>query len=314
MKGLRDLLFSVAQGGKASLIPMCVRLIFLSSACHTSPIHQSKHVVEPDVSYRTLFLSDLHLGTRGCQADLLMDFLGRYDAETIYLVGDIFDGWKLQRGWHWPQRHNDVVQAFLKKAQEGTRIVFVPGNHDEVMRSYLGTHFGGIEVAETADFIAQDGRRYLVTHGDQFDVIVKNARWLALLGDRAYELLIWCNPRLNKIRRLWSKRYWSLSKWAKAQVKQAVNFIGKFEETLAEDARQNGYDGVICGHIHHANIRMIDDIHYLNTGDWVESCTAIVEEDDGTLRLIDWEAAIARRHKLARKVSRSKSRKTKELT
>ncbi|SCZ66177.1 UDP-2,3-diacylglucosamine diphosphatase [Epibacterium ulvae] len=266
------------------------------------------------MSYRTLFLSDLHLGTRGCQADLLMDFLGRYDAETIYLVGDIFDGWKLQRGWHWPQRHNDVVQAFLKKAQEGTRIVFVPGNHDEVMRSYLGTHFGGIEVAETADFIAQDGRRYLVTHGDQFDVIVKNARWLALLGDRAYELLIWCNPRLNKIRRLWSKRYWSLSKWAKAQVKQAVNFIGKFEETLAEDARQGGYDGVICGHIHHANIRMIDDIHYLNTGDWVESCTAIVEDADGTLRLIDWEAAIARRHKLARKVSRSKSRKTKELT
>ncbi len=266
------------------------------------------------MSYRTLFLSDLHLGTRGCQADLLLNFLSCHEADCIYLVGDIFDGWKLKRGWHWPQAHNDVVQALLKKAQEGTRIIFVPGNHDEVMRSYLGTHFGGIEVSETADFISADGRRYLVTHGDQFDVIVKNAKWLALMGDRAYGLLIWCNPRLNQIRRLWSKRYWSLSKWAKAQVKQAVNFIGKFEEVLAQDARQGGYDGVICGHIHHANIRMIDEIHYLNTGDWVESCTAIVEEHDGTLRLIDWEAALARKHKLARKVARAKSRKSKELT
>ncbi|MBB93948.1 MAG: UDP-2,3-diacylglucosamine hydrolase [Rhodobacteraceae bacterium] len=262
--------------------------------------------------HRTIFLSDLHLGTRGCQADLLLDFLARYDPDTIYLVGDIFDGWRMRRGWHWPQSHNDVVQTLLDKARQGTRIIFIPGNHDEVMRDYFGTHFGGIEVVPQADFTALDGKRYLVTHGDQFDVIVMNARWLALLGDRAYEFLIWCNPRINRIRRLWSNRYWSLSKWAKQQVKQAVNFIGQYEEVLADDARRGKYDGVICGHIHHANIRMIDEILYVNTGDWVESCTAIVEEPDGALRLIDWEAAMARKRMLARRMARKKSGRTKE--
>ncbi|WP_116134604.1 UDP-2,3-diacylglucosamine diphosphatase [Tropicimonas sp. IMCC34043] len=264
--------------------------------------------------HRTIFLSDIHLGTRGCQAELLQSFLAHYDADTIYLVGDIFDGWKLRRGWHWPQGHNDVVQALLDKAGHGTRIVFIPGNHDEVMRSYLGTHFGGIEVVENADFVALDGKRYLVTHGDQFDVIVMNAKWLALLGDRAYGFLIWLNPRINQVRRLWSAQYWSLSKWAKQQVKQAVNFIGEYEEVLADDARRGGYDGVICGHIHHANIRMIDEIHYVNTGDWVESCTAIVEDPDGSLRLIDWEAAMTRKRMLARKVARRRSKKNKELS
>ncbi len=262
--------------------------------------------------HRTIFLSDLHLGTRGCQADLLLDFLAKYEAETIYLVGDIFDGWKMKRGWHWPQAHNDVVQAFLDKARQGTRIIFIPGNHDEVMRDYFGTHFGGIEVVPQADFTARDGKRYLVTHGDQFDVIVMNARWLALLGDRAYEFLIWCNPRINRIRRLWSHSYWSLSKWTKQQVKHAVNFIGQYEDVLADCARRGTYDGVICGHIHHANIRRIDDILYVNTGDWVESCTAIVEDEDGSLRLVDWEQAITRKLLLARRMSRRKIARSKE--
>lgn len=261
------------------------------------------------MSYRTLFLSDLHLGTRGCQADLLVDFLSKYHADTIYLVGDIFDGWKLRRGWHWPQSHNDVVQALLEKASMGTRIIFVPGNHDEVMRNYLGTHFGGIEVVEKAEFEALDGSRYLVTHGDQFDVVVMNAGWLAHLGDRAYEFLIWLNPKINKLRWLWGYRYWSLSKWAKQQVKQAVNYIGHYEEVLADDARRGGYDGVICGHIHHACIRKIGDITYANTGDWVESCTAIVEGPDGKLRLVDWEESMTRKRMLARKVARKKTKK-----
>ncbi len=191
--------------------------------------------------FRTIFLSDIHLGTRGCRADLLLDFLRTHDAGTIYLVGDIFDGWAIsRRGWHWPQAHNDVVQALLDKAQDGTRVIFIPGNHDEVMRNYLGTHFGGIEVMETADFVGLNGKRFLVTHGDQFDAVVMNAKWLAHLGDRAYDFMIWMNPKINHIRALFGRRYWSLSKWAKQQVKTAVNFIGQYEDVLAEEARRGG--------------------------------------------------------------------------
>ncbi|WP_195818303.1 UDP-2,3-diacylglucosamine diphosphatase [Roseobacter sp. MH60115] len=262
--------------------------------------------------HRTIFLSDIHLGTRGCRADLLLDFLNKHDAEEIYLVGDIFDGWALRRGWHWPQKHNDVVQLLLKKTHNGTRVVFIPGNHDEVMRNYLGTHFGGIEVVETADFTAQNGKRYFVTHGDQFDTVVMNAKWLAHWGDRVYAALLWLNPKINRLRSLWSGGYWSLSKWAKRQVKHAVSFISEYESVLAEEARRGGYDGVICGHIHHANIRKIGEITYVNTGDWVESCTAVVERADGTLELFDWEAraaatsSVRRRRRLARIKARKK--------
>ncbi len=259
------------------------------------------------MSARTIFLSDIHLGTRGCQADLLLDFLSKHDAETIYLVGDIVDGWRLSRGWHFPQSHNDIVQALLEKAHNGTRIVFIPGNHDEVMRGYFGTHFGGIEVMQTADFTSAAGKRYLVTHGDQFDAVVMNAKWLAHLGDRAYGFMIWLNPKLNAVRRLWGGGYWSLSKWAKHQVKQAVNFISQYENVLAEDAARGGYYGVICGHIHHANIRFIDDIHYVNTGDWVESCTAVIEDAEGKLKLVDWEAHTTRKKARSKRIRKAKS-------
>ncbi len=261
---------------------------------------------------RTIFLSDLHLGTRGCRAGLLLDFLARHDAETIYLVGDIVDGWKLQRGWHWPAVHNDVITALLDKARTGTRIIYIPGNHDEVMRGYFGTHFGGIEVMPRADFTAADGKRYLVTHGDEFDAVVMNAKWLAHFGDWFYTMLLWANPKINAVRRLWTRRYWSLSKWAKQQVKQAVNFIGQYEAVLATEARRGQYDGVICGHIHHANIRMIDDVIYVNTGDWVESCTAILEDETGKLSLVDWEARITRERMLARRAGRQSARRSKE--
>jgi len=256
---------------------------------------------------RTIFISDVHLGTRGCRSALLSSFLRTYDCETLYLVGDIFDGWQMRRAWHWPRSHNDVVQCILEKAQNGTRVVFIPGNHDEVMRSFPGIHFGGIEVKEHDAFVSARGKRYLVTHGDQFDTVIANAKWLAYLGDRAYATLIWLNPKINMLRRLWTRRYWSLSKWTKQQVKQAVNFIGKYEEVLSEDARQRGFDGVICGHIHHACIRQIKDIHYVNTGDWVESCTAIVEDHDGELRLIDWEVR-SNRQRLVEKRQRSRKR------
>lgn len=256
--------------------------------------------------YRAIFISDVHLGTRGCRAPLLADFLRRHDCDVLYLVGDIFDGWQIQRGWHWPDAHNEVVQRILGKAQKGTRVVFIPGNHDEVMRRFPGIHFGGIEVKDDDTFVTANGKRYLVTHGDQFDTVIANARWLAYLGDRVYATLIWLNPKINMLRRLWSRKYWSLSKWSKHQVKQAVNFIGKYEEVLSADARQRGFDGVICGHIHHAAVRQIGDIHYVNTGDWVESCTAIVEDMNGELRLIDWEARSNRLRLLEKRQTRRK--------
>ncbi len=230
---------------------------------------------------------------------MLLGFLERHDAETFYLVGDVFDGWSLRRGWHWPQSHNNVLQAFLAKAQAGARIIYIPGNHDEVMRRYYGTHFGGIEVLPDAVFDCADGRRFLVTHGDQFDAVVCNAKWLAHVGDRAYGLALWLNTWLNWARRLWGGQYWSLSNWAKQQVKKAVNFIGDYEAVLSDEARRGGYDGVICGHIHAASLRRIDGLDYVNTGDWVESCTAVVERADGSLHLVNWAATLRRRHALA---------------
>ena len=238
--------------------------------------------------YRSLFISDVHLGTKGAQADALLEFLKEHDADTIYLIGDIVDGWRLRNGWYWPQSHNDVVQKILRKARKGARVVYIPGNHDEFLRDFYGTHFGGIEVCETAIHEAADGKRYLVIHGDAFDIVVRHARWLAFLGDWAYEVALAVSTRINLIRRRLGLTYWSLSAWAKLKVKDAVNFIGRFEETLACEAERQGVDGVICGHIHHATQRDFDGLAYINTGDWVESCTAVVEHADGTMEIIRW--------------------------
>jgi len=238
--------------------------------------------------YRTLFLSDIHLGTRGCQAELLLDFMRFNDAETIYLVGDIVDGWRLRRSWYWSQAHNDVVQKLLRKGRKGARIVYLPGNHDEFLRGYLGTHFGGVDVVDTCIHETADGRRLLIIHGDQFDVVVRHAKWLAHLGDWAYVAALNVNTAVNKVRRFLGFPYWSLSAWAKLKVKNAVNFIGAFEQALSGEARRQGADGVVCGHIHHAALRDIDGISYVNTGDWVESCTAVAEHHDGRLEIIRW--------------------------
>lgn len=238
--------------------------------------------------FRTLFISDVHLGSKAAQTDLLLDFLRHHEAETIILVGDIVDGWRLKRSWHWPQGCNDVVQKLLRKARKGTRIVYIPGNHDEFLRDFPGMHFGGIEVADRIVHEMADGRKYLVLHGDQFDVVVHNARLIAYLGDWAYDTAIAINVVLAAVRRHLGLPYWSFSSWAKLKVKKAVNFIGAFQQVVADEARRAGVDGVICGHIHHAVMEDLDGIHYVNTGDWVESCTAIAEHADGQLELITW--------------------------
>lgn len=242
--------------------------------------------------FKTLFISDVHLGSKAAKAEFLIDFLRHHEAETIVLVGDIVDGWRLKRSWYWPQDCNDVVQKLLRQARKGTRIVYIPGNHDEFLRAFPGMHFGGIEVAQSIIHEAADGRRYLVVHGDEFDVVVRHARILAYLGDWAYDLAIFINRGLNAIRRQFGMPYWSFSAWAKLQVKQAVNFIGDFQRVVAQEARRREVDGVICGHIHHAVIEDVDGVVYINTGDWVESCTAIAEDFGGNMQLLRWSRKI----------------------
>ncbi len=242
---------------------------------------------EPAVRhYRTIFVSDLHLGTRNAQAGAFLEFLRTTESDTIYLVGDIVDFWKVRRGPYWPQSHNDLIQKILRKVRKGTRIIYIPGNHDEGLRDYCGAHFGGIEIARDFVHVTAAGKRYLVMHGDEFDVIVRYAHWLAFLGDLSYETLLRCNAPLNWVWRHMGWGYWSLSAYLKLRVKKAVSFIGEFEEALADEARRRSVDGIICGHIHHAADRMIGDIRYLNCGDWVESGTALVEGADGTISLI----------------------------
>ncbi|HSQ08509.1 MAG TPA: UDP-2,3-diacylglucosamine diphosphatase [Chromatiaceae bacterium] len=238
---------------------------------------------------RTIFLSDIHLGTRACQAGRLLDFLRDYESQTLYLVGDIVDFWAMSRGIHWSSGQNTVVQKLLKRARHGARVVLIPGNHDEALREYVGSRFGDIHVAEEVIHTAADGRRYLLVHGDEFDQVTRYHRWLAVLGDRAYEFLVHLNVVIAWVRRsLRIAGYWSLAGYAKRKVKTAVTFIYDFEDAVAHSARQRGLDGVICGHIHAAAIRDIDGIRYVNCGDWVDSCTAIVEHTDGRLELIEW--------------------------
>lgn len=238
--------------------------------------------------YRALFISDVHLGTKACQAAELLEFLRHYDAETIYLVGDIVDFWRIKRNPHWPQAHNDVVQKLLRKARKGARIVYIPGNHDEALRAYCGQQFGGIVFKRTDVHVTAGGRRFLVTHGDDFDVVVSYVKWLAFLGDWAYTMALGVNNGFNRIRRLFGFSYWSLSSYLKYKVKKAVNYIGDFETALAGEARRHAAEGVICGHIHFAAMRDIEGVAYVNCGDWVESATAVGETLDGEFEIIRW--------------------------
>ena len=249
---------------------------------------------------RTIWISDTHLGTAGCNAELLLDFLKSVQPETLYLVGDIIDGWRLKRGWYWPPLHNDIVRRVLKLAHKGTRVVYVPGNHDEALRDFTGLNFGGVEVLPEVIHVTADGRRLLVLHGDEFDGVVLYARWLAFLGDRAYALLLRLNVVFNAVRRRFGLPYWSLSAHVKKKVKNAIAFISRFEEAVAHAARDRGVDGVICGHIHSAEIREFAGVTYYNDGDWVESCTALIEHPDGRMEIVDWaERTAAARQRVA---------------
>ena len=232
---------------------------------------------------RTVWISDLHLGTPGCQAKALLEFLRTTQCQTLYLVGDIIDGWQLRRSWFWPQAHNDVIQKLLRKARKGTRVVFVPGNHDEFARRYVEHNFGGVDVVEECVHVTADGRRLWVTHGDLFDGVIQCAKWLAYAGDMAYEFTLRVNRWFNQVRARFGFPYWSLSRYLKLKVKRAVSYVSDFEVAVAREARKRGADGVVCGHIHHAEMRMIDGVLYCNDGDWVESLTALVEHHDGRL-------------------------------
>lgn len=243
----------------------------------------------PLKKYRTIWLSDIHLGTKDCQAEFLLHFLKYNDADTIFLVGDIIDGWNLKRGWnHWPVSHSTVLQKLLRKSRKGTKIVYIPGNHDEFLRDYVDYEFGDIYIKHEYIHTLADGKKFLVVHGDEFDYVMLYARWLAHIGNGAYALALTLNRWFNYVRRKLGKPYKSLSATLKHKVKMAVQLISNFEEFIARMGKERGVDGVICGHIHQAEIRDISGVLYCNDGDWVESCTALVENYDGTLKIINW--------------------------
>jgi UDP-2,3-diacylglucosamine pyrophosphatase LpxH len=243
---------------------------------------------------RSIFLSDIHLGTRACQADRLLDLLREYDSDHLFLVGDIVDLWAMSRGLYWSAAQNTVVQKVLRRARHGAKVVFVPGNHDEALRDYVGSSFGDIRVVREHVHTAADGKRYVLLHGDEFDQVTRHHRWVAILGDVSYNALVRVNLSLSLVRRtLGIAGYWSLAGFAKRKVKSAVSFIYNFEEAVVRNVKRLGLDGVICGHIHCASIKQIGSVTYINCGDWVDSCTAIVEHHDGRMELVDWGHAAA---------------------
>ena len=237
---------------------------------------------------RSVFISDVHLGFKGCRAEFLLDFLRRVECEQIYLVGDIIDLWSLQRTFYWPQAHNDVIRTILGKAKHGTRVVYVPGNHDRAFRDNDGLTLGNVEICREAIHETADGRRFLVLHGDEFDSIVRASPLLESVGSHAYAAALRLNRYVNAVRQRLGYPYWSLAAFLKHKVKNAVKYIANFERALAVEARRRGVDGVICGHIHRAEITEIDGILYCNDGDWVESCTTLVEDFAGRLSLLRW--------------------------
>jgi UDP-2,3-diacylglucosamine pyrophosphatase LpxH len=235
----------------------------------------------------------MHLGTRGCKAELLADFLTHNDCQTLYLVGDIVDGWRLKKNWYWSPSHSAVLNTILRKVEEGTRVIYVPGNHDEVFRDYCGVSLAGVELKHEAVHETADGLSLLVVHGDHFDSVVTYARWLAHLGDYAYALALALNDAFNAVRRRLGLPYWSLSAYLKHKVKNAASFISDFERALAREAKSRGFDGVVAGHIHHAETKRINGVLYCNDGDWVESCTALVEDARGRLKIVRWTSLAA---------------------
>ena len=246
--------------------------------------------IRPLRRYRTIFISDVHLGTRGCKAELLADFLAHNSCDTLYLVGDIVDGWRLKRRWFWPEAHNRVLHEILHKVDGGTQVIYVPGNHDEAFRDFCGRSIAGIQILREAVHETADGLQLLVLHGDQFDGVIACAKWLAHLGDWAYTMALHLNEWCGAVRRTLGLPYWSLSAYLKQKVKNAVEYVCRFQDAVAHEAHARGFDGVVCGHIHHAALERLGGILYINDGDWVESCTALVEDARGNLEILRWSA------------------------
>jgi len=252
-------------------------------------------------TYRTIWISDVHLGTKGCNHELLIDFLDHTDSDTMYLVGDIIDGWRLKKKVYWPPEHSDIVWRILKRAKRGTRIIYIPGNHDEMVRPFSGMNFGGVEIMRAAFHDTADGRRLMVLHGDEFDTIMLAHRWLAFVGDALYHVMMKLNNWVAAARKRLGLPYWSISKAAKNKVKNAVEFISKYEEVVARAAAERGVDGLVCGHIHTAEFRSFEyggkRVEYWNDGDWVEGCNALVEHADGRMEILHWPDEVARRNR-----------------
>jgi UDP-2,3-diacylglucosamine pyrophosphatase LpxH len=238
--------------------------------------------------FRAIWISDVHLGSKSCKAEFLLEFLKSTESEYLYLVGDIIDMWAMHRGIYWPEAHNNVIRTVLGKAKHGTRVVYIPGNHDDRFRDYVGISFGNVKLRLRAVHTTADGRRLLLMHGDEFDHVIRYSRWLSHVGDHAYAFLLKFNRLINYARRKLGLPYWSISAYLKHKVKNAVNVISDFEHTLAAEAKRCKAHGLVCGHIHHAQVKRIGDVLYCNDGDWVESCTALVERHDGSLRLLHW--------------------------
>lgn len=247
-----------------------------------------KELQEEPKEVRAIWISDLHLGAKSSRPDCLLDFFRHHQTEYLYLVGDMIDGWRLKKTWFWDQLHNDVVQKTLRQARKGTVVKYVPGNHDQFVRDHIGLKLGEIEICRTCEHTTADGRKLLILHGDEFDGIMTHARWLAVLGSGAYEASVFVNHWMNIVREKLGMSYWSISAYLKHRVKNAMKFIESFEQAVSEEARRRGADGVICGHIHRAGIKDVNGITYYNTGDWVESCTALIEHFDGTMELVEW--------------------------
>ena len=253
-----------------------------------SKINPLGHLEQKHRTYRTIWISDIHLGSKGSQSEHLLEFLKYNDSEYLYLFGDIIDGWRLTKKWYWPQSHNDVIQKILRKARKGTKVFYIPGNHDEGSRSFIGLTFGDIKIRNQAFHLTAKEKKLWVVHGDMFDHVIQHARWLAYIGDSAYTFLLWINKWFNDLRRFFNLPYWSLSQYLKLKVKKAVSFINAFETLMVKEAHRRGCDGVVCGHIHKSELKEINNLIYANDGDWVESLTALVEHKDGELEIVNW--------------------------
>nr|WP_255835094.1 UDP-2,3-diacylglucosamine diphosphatase [Kordiimonas sp. SCSIO 12603] len=283
-----------------------------NSSPHSADTSSYQQDKKKDRHYRAVFISDTHLGTRAARVDLLLDFLKNITCDQLYLVGDIVDGWQIKRSWFWDTTHNDVIRRVLKMAKHGTKVVYIPGNHDEGLRGFEGHDLAGVSLEPEIIFEGANGKRYWVLHGDQFDGVMKYAKWLAHLGDHAYVLLLKLNTTVNWIRKKLGYDYWSLSAYLKHKVKNAVEYIGQYEEAVAAETRRRGLDGVICGHIHHAEIQNFDGIEYMNDGDWVESCTALVEHENGKFEILYWADIVAARDENKPKRKRRDKNKDKD--